>query len=81
LSRKKYSEGKIFFVRAEMFMYIRKVTHTDRNGKKCHAFKLVESVKSEPGTLSGMVASLSSPATRPLIVIDAGAPRKRTSFG
>jgi transposase len=42
----------------ELFMYIRKVTHTDRNGKKYHTFKLVESVRTERGPRQRMLLNL-----------------------
>jgi transposase len=39
-------------------MYIRKVSHTDKNGKKYHTFKLIESVRTERGPRQRMLLNL-----------------------
>lgn len=39
-------------------MYIRKVTHTDKNGKTYHTFKLIESVRTERGPRQRMLLNL-----------------------
>jgi transposase len=39
-------------------MYIRKVSHTDRNGKTYHTFKLIESVRTERGPRQRMLLNL-----------------------
>jgi hypothetical protein len=39
-------------------MYIRKVAHTDKNGKTYHTFKLIESVRTERGPRQKMVLNL-----------------------
>src|SRR5271169_3269262 len=46
-------------------MYIRKVAHTDKNGKKYHTFKLIESVRTERGPRQRMLLNLGTDFTVP----------------
>jgi transposase len=46
-------------------MYIRKVTHADKNGKKYHTFKLIESVRTERGPRQRMLLNLGTGFTLP----------------